>query len=172
MQERRARSPEEWRSIPGHSGYSVSSWGVVLGLSGRPLRQNRRSDGHLDLQLGRGNRWKVHLLVLLAFVGPLPAGMETRHLDGDPGNNYLGNLCYGTRLENRADSMRHGTSCRPTIRGRLSQHGKLNEGDVAAIRELLAVGLTRRKIGRQFGVSHQSINAIASGKAWGWLPAG
>ena len=29
----------------------------------------------------------VHKLVLLAFVGPRPKGMQCRHLDGDPGNN-------------------------------------------------------------------------------------
>jgi hypothetical protein len=46
--------------------------------------------------------------VMLAFVGPCPEGMETRHLDGDPANNHRSNLKYGTRSQQRHDDVRHG----------------------------------------------------------------
>lgn len=34
--------------------------------------------------------------------------METRHLDGDPGNNKVDNLVWGTIEENRRDTVKHG----------------------------------------------------------------
>jgi hypothetical protein len=45
---------------------------------------------------------------MLAFVGPYPEGMEIRHLDGNPENNALENLKYGTRSQNIQDQIRHG----------------------------------------------------------------
>lgn len=52
---------------------------------------------------------KVHQLVLEAFVGPRPEGMVTRHLNGDPSDNRLTNLAWGTHAENNADTVQHGT---------------------------------------------------------------
>jgi hypothetical protein len=58
---------------------------------------------------GRQESWFVHQLVAAAFLGPRPDGLEVRHLDGDPLNNAVSNLAYGTRLENIQDKKRHGT---------------------------------------------------------------
>lgn len=52
---------------------------------------------------------QVHQLVMLAFVGPCPPGMEVRHLDSNPRNNVLANLAYGTRAENARDRVLNGT---------------------------------------------------------------
>lgn len=51
----------------------------------------------------------VHQVVAEAFHGPRPAGLETRHLDGDLLNNRSENLAYGTHGDNVADSVLHGT---------------------------------------------------------------
>jgi hypothetical protein len=56
----------------------------------------------------------VHSLVAEAFIGPRPAGQQIRHLDGDPVNNHLGNLRYGTGAENARDQVRHGTHANGT----------------------------------------------------------
>jgi hypothetical protein len=50
----------------------------------------------------------VHKLILWTFRGFAPEGMECRHLDGNPQNNKLTNLVWGTKLENSADRRRHG----------------------------------------------------------------
>lgn len=44
----------------------------------------------------------IHTLMLLAWIGPKPEGMEVLHLDGNPANNRLENLKYGTHSENMA----------------------------------------------------------------------
>lgn len=119
-------SAEEWRSIPGWSGfYEVSNLGRVrsvdrivssghpgvrMRLQGRVLTPGKGQRGHLDVYLWRGGKrvkaW-VHRLVLLAFVGPCPPGLESRHLDGNPANNSLSNLCWGTRSRNNLDRAIH-----------------------------------------------------------------
>lgn len=112
-----------FKSIEGKPGYCVgddgSVWSCVLkgtkrGIGGewRRLRGHAQRSGHIIVNLGRGNanaRY-VHRLVLEAFVGPCPEGMECRHLDGNPANNRPGNLAWGTPRENQADSARHGTA--------------------------------------------------------------
>ena len=53
-------------------------------------------------------RVRVHRLVLEAFVGPAPDGMDGCHRDDDKDNNTLDNLYWGTRAENMADQVRNG----------------------------------------------------------------
>ena len=50
----------------------------------------------------------VHTAVLRAFVGDRPAGKVCRHLNGNPEDNRLQNLTWGTPAENMQDRIRHG----------------------------------------------------------------
>lgn len=112
---------EAWRPVSGYEGrYEVSDQGRVR--SWLPTKQRlplpnllvqiESEKGYLRVQLsgpdGRRNR-RVHALVLEAFVGPCPEGMQTRHMDGDKANNTLGNLSWGTPSENILDCVRLGT---------------------------------------------------------------
>jgi hypothetical protein len=108
-----AHADEQWRPVPGFEGkYEVSDLGRVKSLRWTPpriLRPGPSNYGHLSVALGQRNTRMIHQLVLLAFVGPRPPGQEARHLDGDPANNRLDNLCWGTRGDNIRDAVRHGT---------------------------------------------------------------
>lgn len=70
--------------------------------------------GHRVVNLcGKGGRvtqkvHQVHTLVLTAFVGPRPEGMECCHQDGDPSNNILSNLRWDTPSSNNYDTVKHG----------------------------------------------------------------
>ena len=76
-------------------------WGRLMG--GAP---NER--GYHVVVLGKVHV-KVHRLVLETFVGPCPDGMECLHINGDPGDNRVENLRWGTHAENMQDSLAHGT---------------------------------------------------------------
>lgn len=105
---------EEWRTVAEAPDYDVSNLGRV--------RSRRRGNPRIlkpgTLRLGyqlvvlcndEGQRSRmVHRLVGEAFIGPLPEGMHTRHLDGDASNNHVENLAYGTPSENNFDIVRHG----------------------------------------------------------------
>ena len=57
----------------------------------------------------RTRHFYVHRLITLAFLGEIPDGLETRHLNGNPVDNRLENLTYGTPSRNQFDSVDHGT---------------------------------------------------------------
>lgn len=63
--------------------------------------------GYLYVNLTKNNKRYVkyiHRLLLEHFVNSCPNGMECRHLDNNKLNNFLGNLCWGTRSENQHDN--------------------------------------------------------------------
>lgn len=89
--------------------YIVSDCGDVISPRGRKLSPYIGDrGGHLRVDLP-GRRVFVHQLVAEAFIGPRPDGQEVRHLNGDPADNRVQNLAYGTRSQNVADAIRHGT---------------------------------------------------------------
>lgn len=67
---------------------------------------------HLYGADGRGVTRKVHQLVLEAFVGPRPPGMEGCHADDDFTNNRLTNLRWGTHTDNMQDCVSNGGNSR------------------------------------------------------------
>lgn len=103
-----------WRSIPGFADhYEVSNKGDVRSkTTGRTLHLRANGKGRLQIDLyqnGIRTTVEVHRLVLLAFFGPCPEGMEGCHTDGDHTNNDVRNLRWDTRRENNLDAVRHGT---------------------------------------------------------------
>lgn len=156
-----------YRTIPGFPKYRVGRDGSVWSKwSGRwkRLRQFRLSAGYRAVDLSRpGERRKfyVHRLVLLAFVGPCPEGLETRHLDGNPANNRLENLRYGTPAENGQDRVRHGRV----------HHGgnpKLTEeGAREALWLFENVTQSRAEIARRLGVGREAVRRLLNGETWG-----
>ena len=125
---------EQWKPVPGYENqYEVSDKGNVRSyrrsVTPRLLKPGRMTAGHLSVALGRNNSRCVHELVLLAFVGPAPYKHECRHLNGDPADNRLENLVWGTRSENILDAVSHGTWMTPARlagghKGRESRWGK------------------------------------------------
>ena len=117
---------EQWRDIPGHPGHQVSNHGRVRSLDrtitrsdgqarrlkGRAMRATLNQHGYPFVDLrnqGKRRVRKVHSLVAEAFIGPRPDSMDVCHNDGNPANNHVDNLRYGTHSENMLDKVRHGT---------------------------------------------------------------
>lgn len=114
---------EEWRPVLGREGtYEVSSLGRVRVLDridakgarrrGRLLKARAINGTHLIVVLHSGGPRRdalVHHLVLEAFVGPRPDGMEGCHWNDIPTDNRVENLRWDTRSANQLDSVRNGT---------------------------------------------------------------
>jgi hypothetical protein len=168
----------EVKEINGHLGYWVDSEGNVWTIwkkhSGnrksrqakpRLIHQHVGKDSYLQVKIDRETR-KVHRLVLEAFVGPCPEGMCCRHLDGNPLNNRLGNLRWGTGRENWEDKIRHGRDKVGHNHGASNGRAKLTGTDVEEIRRLRLAGLGPAEIGRRFGVNRNHVTHICQGKKW------
>jgi len=103
----------------------------------------------------------VHRLVLEAFVGQCPEGMESRHApDHDKKNNALENLSYCTPKENSADIL---------SMNRLGRRAKLTEQQVKEIRES---GESTLELSRRYGCTQRNIYHIRHSQSWGHLKEG
>jgi len=162
---------EQWKDIVGFDGaYQVSDSGLVRSLprKGRLkekiLKPDIQRGGYEQLLLskdGEAKMFLVHRLVLEAFIGPAPVGMESRHLDGTRNNNHLSNLRWGTRVENMADKIRHGTMAR--LFGEHNPQAKLCEDDVRKIRAMKG---TLQEVADQFGIHFGTVSQIKNRKRW------
>lgn len=146
---------EEWRAVPGwETFYEISNFGNLRSLRHRgkprkkpwprkPSKSVRPTGTYLIATLLNSDRilrTGIHRLVLMAFVGPCPDGMEGRHLDGNPSNNRVENLAWGTKKENCADREGHGR----TYRGERQHLSIFTEGEVAQIRRQFIVDGQKR----------------------------
>ena len=108
-----AAMDEQYRDVVGYeTWYEVSDQAQVRSLTremqgklrpilreGKVLTPSIDKTGHPYVGLRKdGEPWKTHRvarLVLEAFVGPRPDGMDAVYLDGDPGDCRLSNLSWG-----------------------------------------------------------------------------
>lgn len=117
-------SDERWLPVVGWEGlYEVSDKARVRSTK-RTVERGRGtmriqpkilktsvSHGYQVVGLWRRNRQKlsrVHRLMLEAFVGPCPDGMEACHGNGDRSDNRLDNLRWDTSGSNKYDIVKHG----------------------------------------------------------------
>lgn len=137
--------------------------GSVKHLKGVVIRPQAQLSGHLGVTLhkhSKKDRQRVHRLVLAAFIGPCPEGLEVRHLDGNPKNNTLGNLTYGTRSQNRDDAYRHGG--RPV--GEASHLAKVPDRKVEQLRAMKG-HVSSRQAAELVGLSDGHVRRIWRGES-------
>ncbi|MFA6031800.1 MAG: NUMOD4 motif-containing HNH endonuclease [Myxococcota bacterium] len=177
------QSVERWLPIPGWEGaYEISTHGRIKSLpravpfysacarvqtvrrvAGSILKWHTQAkDGYPRIALcrdGREEKWLIHRLVALTFLGPCPFGQDVAHLDGIKNNPRLDNLCYATRSENMQHKIGHGT------------YGwKLGPQDIATIRESCWRTATPQELAIDFGVTDAHIRLVARGGSWSKLP--
>ena len=136
----------------------VSSDGLIYDMSMRPKKLTKRPDGYLVTSVGGRDMpiARVHRLVLETFVGP-SNGMEVRHIDGNPLNNVVSNLAWGTRKEQIADQKAHGTFVPPPrLIGNANHHYRgVMDGPkmAAAIEEYVRTDISLRSVSAKHAVS-------------------
>lgn len=159
---------ERWKDVVGlESLYLVSDEGRVMSVRrGRIVGGFRKGKcPYVWVSMTRRDqerRAMIQHLVLEAFVGPRPPGMECRHLNGNPIDNRLENLAWGTPLENSADKILHGTS----RRGSAHHAAKLTEAQIVEIRAMVLGGAKGCDVADLFGVSRASVSRIVNGMTW------
>lgn len=158
-------------------GYAVDSAGSVwtrkrharggIGVLWRRMRPATDRGGYLTVTIrsnGRRRTARVATLVLVAFVGPRPEGMQACHFpDRDPANNHINNLRWDTPKANQADRVAHGTD----LRGEKHVRSKLTEADVVEIRRARREEKTTwSRLARRFRVDRRTVRKAASAASW------
>lgn len=170
---------EIWKDIPGYEGkYQASTLGRIRSLDryitqigrggnpfmrrirGRVLRPGRYcKTGHLSVVLGKGTPGKpVHQLVMQTFVGPQGKGVDVRHLNGDPTDNRLENLKYGTRHENILDVYAQGGAWRT-----------LTENQAREVRARLKNSCSCGEIAKRMHIGIHVVYGIKQGRTFQWM---
>ena len=144
---------EKWKAIIGYEGrYVVSNTGRIKSLvTGKFLKQNPDSYGHLGVNLYSGSRESVkkryvHVMVAEAFIGSRPKGKQVCHGKLGIKVNSASNLSYGSPSKNGLDRRRDGTAGRRVIR---SDGVVFHNANFAA---------------ETMGVAHSAIYAVCKGE--------
>lgn len=159
-----------WRPVYGYEDrYEVSSEGQVRTLlgtrSGRLLSPFRQHRGYLYVTLwsetGDRRHYPVHRLVIEAFTGPRPPGLQVAHTNGVPTDNRAENLRWVTPKQNHDDRRRHGRMAH----GEANHAAKLDLRRVDTIRRLRGT-MTARDVAYLAQVDPTTIGDIWNGKTW------
>ena len=111
----------------------------------------------------KGRCWRVGRFVCTERYGADPS-KHTRHLCGNGAQGCVNpqHMIWGTKAENEADKLVHGTH----NRGSQNPQAKLTERQVIEIREAVCSLST---LSKRYGVSASLVGLIRQGKRWGWL---
>lgn len=174
---------EDWKPMPGHEGFEISSLGnarrmeqigiqdrkrgpTVWHLTERPLKPSKNRLGYLWFK-PRGVWENAHRLVAKAFI-PNPENKRTvNHKNGDKADNRLENLEWMTIEENHAharDVLGHGKQGEDNVKA------KLTENDVLDIRALRGLGATLSNIANAFDISISAAHHVVARRTWRHVP--
>ena len=157
----------EFIPIPGYEGiYKINKQGEILGPYRKLLKQ-RCDPIYPKVYLykdGKRRHCSTHVLMMLTFVGERPDGLQIRHKDGDPTNNKLDNLVYGTPSENIGDQSFHGT--RPL--GEDRHNSVMTERTVRIARGLYKLDYPVTKIACILGFKYHTVSK-AIHQNWAYL---
>jgi hypothetical protein len=156
---------EQWLDVVDFEGiYEVSSHGNVRSIKSKQLKKITidKTTNRPFMNLWKNNKGttvRVHKLVLEAFVGKCPKGLECCHNDGNCLNNHVNNLRWDTHKSNIHDRIIHGTS----NRGERCGTAKLTLEQVKKIRK---DDRLQRIIAEEYGVKQSLISRIKNGVLW------
>jgi len=120
------------------------------------------SRGYPNIRRGGKTRMVSRLLCIVTRGPPPTPAHQAAH---DCGKRLCINrhhLNWKTRIENAADRVQHGTTCR----GERSPCAKLTYSQVQSIRSL-AKSVQRVDIAKYFNIDPSTVGQIVSGRRWG-----
>lgn len=171
---------EDWKQIAEFPEFAVSNYGRVMRIAlqqssrrtlfpvGMIRKAKLQNNGYLSMTFKRGRHTyhrPIHRLVAMAFIGPLPAGGETNHLDGNKLNNFIGNLEYTDRVGNARHAMKLGR----LAYGERNALSKLTNEKVRWLRQQQGKQ-SLHALSRQLGMDRKTLRQAILGITWRHVP--
>lgn len=136
----------------------------IIGSEWVPMAGNPHI-GYLRATLSRNGKTKrefVHRLVLRAFIGEPPKGLQACHNNGDKMDNRLSNLRWDTAKANVADMIRNGEAS-----GIYFRDVKLTPEDVISIRSRYRNGdISMYALADEYNLNPRTIFSAIHGVNW------
>lgn len=165
---------EEWRPVVGREKfYSVSSGGRIRSEYDTIRHPARILEGYIDkagyVRLGLHKPIPrtvfLHHVIMDAFVGARPNGMEVNHKNGVKADNRPSNLEYVTPGDNQRHAYRTGLRKEPASTvGFDSPNTKLSDIQMRAICLLREAGMLCKEIAQVFDCNESHISGITLGR--------
>lgn len=152
-------------SLKGWPEYFISPDGKVW-RGDKPKKIYVAATGYPAVCISKNNKSNVltmHRLLALQFIGDPPTDKhEVCHINGNPLDNRLENLRWGTRSDNVRDAIKHGTA---TV-GPKNGMAKLSAHDVPFMRDMYSMGFTQKEIAPYFSVSKTTVSRALLGQSY------
>lgn len=123
------------------------------------------STGYGRFRVG-GVYFLAHRLAFMLGHGKDPVGRMVCHKCDNPRCIAPEHLFAGTGAENTADMKRKGRARTRPLPGSANPRAKLTEGNVRAIKAMIAAGVGNTQIAKSFPVGHALISRIRTGRSW------
>lgn len=147
--------------------YTIFNDGTVIGPSGKVLKQRKDKDGYLYfLCCGGKKHFFTHRAVAMCFVhNPDPTTKtEVDHKDNNRANPTADNLQWLSHAENIRKAAENGS-----YSGERNSHAILNRYEAIFVKEACKLGIVRKILAKQFGISCYAISDLVRGKTWKML---
>lgn len=139
-----------WAKV--NKGDGCWEWAAGTSRRGYGLIRGEPPTGNLGAHRAS---WEMHF-------GPVPAGLLVCHRCDNRKCVRPDHLFLGTPADNMLDRDAKGRQARGAVNGK----AVLVEGQVQAVRAMLAMGFSQRKVAKRIGTSASAVCHIASGKNW------
>jgi hypothetical protein len=171
---------EIWKDIIGYEGhYTISNYGNVKSYYfNNCLHCGDNGNGYKFIYLhkhGKGQRFYIHRLVAIMFIENLLNKPQVNHKDCNKANNYVENLEWMTKDENRnhavVNKRFHSTQYQKqqaikANSGTKSHLSILDDDKIREIRKLKLTGISNLNIGLKYNVNRETVGYILRGKTW------
>lgn len=171
---------EVWKPVVGYEGvYEVSNAGNIRRIprnlkriypwAGYRKRTGSSSPCYPCVVLchhGKPKVFRVHHLVMHAFIGKRPMGKESNHKNGDPDDASLKNLEYLTHSENITHARRILKKPGGTCPGSKNWRAILTESEVIKMRRLFESAIPIAMIAPRFRISRSQAWKIVHRQSW------